>query len=235
VKLVLASRDLDLGAILRERDIALTDWPGNVPVPAGASSLILDFVGRGVVAKIYANEPILESRLAPKGAGGGFASAIPPGMRAVAVPVNQVVGVARFILPGMHVDLLISGTPSSGTGGPATQTRTLLENIEVLSSGQDFKKDVEGKPVAVEVVNLLLTPRQAEQLVRASFQNTISVVLRNPLDRSKNSRRRPALAPGTSRHALLCRGLPLQRHRRPEAEPEPPGPCVPLSQVKEAI
>ena len=100
MKLVLASRDLDLGTILREGDIVLTDWPGKVPVPAGASSNMQDLVGRGVITKIYTQEPILEGRLAPKGAGGGFASIIPPGMRAVAVPINEVVGVAGFVLPG---------------------------------------------------------------------------------------------------------------------------------------
>jgi pilus assembly protein CpaB len=119
----------------------------------------------------------LETRLAPKGAGGGFAATIPQGMRAVAVAVNEVVGVAGFAVAGMHVDVLISRRP-------ATQTRTLLQDIEVLSAGQDFKKDAEGKPVAVQVVNLLVTPSQAEHLVQVSLQSTISLALRNPLDRA---------------------------------------------------
>jgi pilus assembly protein CpaB len=203
VKLVLASRDLELGTVLREGDLVLTDWPGEMPT--GASSHPEDFVGRGVLNKIYAKEPILEARLAPKGAGGGFAATIPQGMRAVAVPVNQVVGVAGFVVPGIHVDVLSSGTPPGAQG---TVTRTILQNIEVLSAGQDFKKDAEGKPVAV-VVNLLVTPEQAQQLVRSSQQGTISLVLRNPLDRGvmktpgaaleqlwrRQARRRTALAP----------------------------------------
>jgi pilus assembly protein CpaB len=181
VKLVLASRDLELGTIIRDGDLMLKDWPGEAPTTA--YSHIQDVVGRAVITKIYAKEPILESRLAPKGAGGGFAATIPQGMRAVAVPVNEVVGDAGFIVTGMHVDVIISGTPPSGTGGLGTQTRTLLQNIEVLSAGQDFKKDAEGKPVAVQVVNLLVTPEQAEQLSLASHQTTIQLVLRNPLDR----------------------------------------------------
>jgi pilus assembly protein CpaB len=108
---------------------------------------------------------------------------IPPGMRAVGVPVNEVVGDAGFVVPSMHVDVLISGTPPSGTGGLGTQTKNLLQNIEVLSAGQDFKKDPEGKPVAVQVVNLLVTPRQAEQLSLASHQTSIQLAPRNPLDR----------------------------------------------------
>ncbi len=180
-KLALASRDLEVGTLLREEDIALADWTG--PVPAGALMRTQDVVGRGVTTKIVAKEPILESRLAPKGAGGGFAAIIPKGMRAVAVPVNEVVGVAGFVVPGMHVDVLISGAPPTNSPNLGTLTRTLLQNIEVLSAGQDFKKDAEGKPIAVQVVNLLVTPDQAEQLSLASHQTTIQLVLRNPLDR----------------------------------------------------
>ena len=87
---------------MKEEDVKLADWPG--AVPTGAAMKIQDLVGRGVITAIFAKEPIIESRLAPKGAGGGLASMIPPGMRAVAVPVNEVVGVAGFVVPGMHVD-----------------------------------------------------------------------------------------------------------------------------------
>ncbi|PWU09393.1 MAG: Flp pilus assembly protein CpaB [Terriglobia bacterium] len=200
VKLALAARDLELGAVLREEDVTLTDWPG--PMPAGSLLRVQDAVGRGVVAKMVAKEPILESRLAPKGAGGGFAATIPKGMRAVAVPVNEVVGVAGFVVPGMHVDILISGAPPVGTGNLGTLTKTLLQNIEVLSAGQDYKKDAEGKPVAVQVVNLLVTPEQAEQLSLASHQTTIQLVLRNPLDRDT------AKTPGAAMAGLFTGARP---------------------------
>jgi pilus assembly protein CpaB len=180
-KLVLAAKDLEVGSIVREGDVVLKDWAGEAP--PSAAQLLPDVLGRGVITKIYAKEAILENRLAPKGAGGGFAATIPQGMRAVAVPVNEVVGVAGFAVAGMHVDVIISGTPPNGTGGLGTQSKTLLQNIEVLSAGQDFKKDAEGKPVAVQVVNLLVTPEQAEELSLASHQTTIQLVLRNPLDR----------------------------------------------------
>jgi pilus assembly protein CpaB len=196
VKLVLAAHDLELGTLLRAEDISLTDWPG--VVPPGSQLKVDDVVGRGVISKIFAKEPILDSRLAPKGAGGGFAATIPKGMRAVAVPVNEVVGVAGFVVPGMHVDVLISGAPpNSSASNAGTLTRTLLQNIEVLSAGQDFKKDAEGKPVAVQVVNLLVTPEQAEQLSLASHQTTIQLVLRNPLDRDVTQ------TPGTAMAALF--------------------------------
>jgi pilus assembly protein CpaB len=190
VKLALAGRDLEMGTVLREEDITLEDWPGTVP--PGAATRIQDLVGRGVITKIFAKEHILETRLAPKGAGGGFAAIIPKGMRAVAVPVNEVVGVAGFVIPGMHVDVLISGAPPENPPALGTLTKTLLQNIEVLSAGQDFKKDAEGKPVMVQVVNLLVTPEQAEKLSLASHQTTIQLVLRNPLDRDT------AQTPGTA-------------------------------------
>jgi len=107
---------------------------------------------------------------------------IPPGMRAVAVRVNEVVGVGGFVVPGMRVDVLISGNPPNTDGRMGSQTKTLVQNIEVLSAGQDYRKDSEGKPVVVPVVNLLVTPQQAEQLSLAASQTSIQLVLRNPLD-----------------------------------------------------
>ncbi|HLH15850.1 MAG TPA: Flp pilus assembly protein CpaB [Bryobacteraceae bacterium] len=180
VQIVLATRDIEVGTVLKEEDVKLADWPG--AVPAGAAAKTQDIVGRGVIAPIFAKEPVIESRLAPKGAGGGLAAMIPPGMRAVAIRVNEVVGVAGFVTPGMRVDVLISGNKPGGDNGIGTMTRTLLQNLEVLSAGTDFKKDAEGKPIQVQVVNLLVTPEQAEQLSLANNQTTIQLVLRNPLD-----------------------------------------------------
>src|SRR5690349_16579408 len=85
-QIILATHDIEVGTLLKEADVKLTDWPGAPPL--GSSSTMKDVVGRGVMTAIYAKEPIIESRLAPKGAGGGFAAMIPPGMRAVAVHVN---------------------------------------------------------------------------------------------------------------------------------------------------
>ena len=213
VRLALATKDLEVGAILRDADVKIEDWPG--AVPAGATARPQDLVGRGVTTTIYAREPIIESRLAPKGAGGGLAAMIPQGMRAVAVRVNEVVGVAGFVVPGMHVDVLISGNSPGGNLG--TLTKTMLQNIEVLSAGQDFKKDAEGKPVMVQVVNLLVTPEQAEQLSLASNQTTIQLILRNPLDRQMTQ------TPGAAMSNLFSGGkfkMP-QAAENTEARPRP--------------
>ena len=219
VRIAVAAHDLELGTVLKEEDIKMQDWPSEVPV--GSSSRTQDLVGRGVIAKIFAQEPIMEVRLAPKGAGGGFAVIIPKGMRAVAVAVNEVIGVAGFVVPGMHVDVLISGAPPNSPPSLGTLTRTLLQNIEVLSSGQDFKKDPEGKPISVQVVNLLVTPEQAEQLSLATHQTTIQLVLRNPLDRDV------ATTPGTAMASLFTgTKIKLKDMEGLDTEPRPARPVV---------
>ncbi|HYM12361.1 MAG TPA: Flp pilus assembly protein CpaB [Bryobacterales bacterium] len=179
-QVIVAARNLELGTLIKESDLRMSDWSG--PIPHGSLLRKEDVVGRGVMAAIYESEPVLESRLAPKGAGAGLAATIPAGMRAVAVRVNEVVGVAGFVVPGMRVDILIEGMPPGQSPATGTVSKTLLQNIEVLSAGQNFQKDAEGKPVQVQVVNLLVTPDQAEILSLASNETRIQLVLRNPLD-----------------------------------------------------
>jgi pilus assembly protein CpaB len=179
-RVLIASRDLQVGTMLRQEDISVERWAGK-PV-AGTVVDKKAALGRGVVSVIYRGEPILEKRLAQPGAGAGLAAIIPAGMRACAVKVNEVVGVAGFVLPGMRVDVLVSGTPPGARPEMGPKVRTLLQNIEVLSAGANLQKDGEGKPVQVQVVNLLVTPEQAEVLSLASNETRIQLVLRNPLD-----------------------------------------------------
>jgi len=178
-KVLVAARDLELGALIQDKDVRLQDF---LTPPPGAIAKKEDIVGRGVASPIHEDTPFFEPSLAAKGAGAGFAATIPKGMRAFAVHVNEVVGVAGFAIAGMRVDLLVSGVPPGGsTEATGTVTRTLLQNVEVLSAGQNFQKDAEGKPVLVQVVNLLVTPEQAEILNLATEQR-IQLVLRNPSD-----------------------------------------------------
>lgn len=179
-EVIMAGRNLEPGTLVKEQDLKTGPWSG--VLPEGAVTKKEDVIGRGVVTAIVGNEPILQSRLAARGAGAGLASMIPPGMRAVALRVNEVVGVAGFVVPGMRVDVLISGNPPNGDGRLGNLTKTLLQNIEVLSAGQDIRKDAEGKPVSVPVVNLLVSPEQAEKVSLAANQTVIQLVLRNPLD-----------------------------------------------------
>jgi pilus assembly protein CpaB len=180
-RVVVAATDIKLGSVLREVDLGTAEMAG--PAPKGAIVNPQAAVGRGVISNLYQGEPIMESRLAAAGSGGGLAATISPGMRACAVKVDDVVGVAGFVTAGMRVDVLISGNPPGTTNtsqGP--KVKTLLQNIQVLSAGTDIQKDGEGKPKQVQVVNLLVTPEQAEDLSLASNETHIQLVLRNPLD-----------------------------------------------------
>jgi len=178
---IAAGADIKLGSVLRDADLTTVEMGGTLP--KGVIVKREDAIGRGVISDLHQGEPILDSRLAAVGSGGGLAATIPPGMRACAVKVDDVVGVAGFATPGMRVDVLISGNPPGAANtdqGP--KVATLLQNIEVLSAGTDIQKDAEGKPKPVQVVNLLVTPEQAESLSLASNQTRIQLVLRNPLD-----------------------------------------------------
>jgi pilus assembly protein CpaB len=178
IKVLVASRDLEPGALIQERDVRIQDY---LAPPPGAILKKEDVVNRGVTAPIHEDEPFYDTSLAAKGAGAGFAATIPQGMRAFAVHVNEVVGVAGFAVAGMRVDVLVSGVPPGSQDVVGSITRTLLQNIQVLSAGQNYQKDAEGKPVLVQVVNLLVSPDQAEMLTLAT-QQTIQLVLRNPGD-----------------------------------------------------
>jgi pilus assembly protein CpaB len=232
-KIVVAARNIEIGAVVGPADVVTSDWAGDPPM--GSFTGFDDVLNRGVVSNIYAGEAVLDTRLAPKGAGGGLAATIPPGMRAVAIRVNEVVGVSGFVLPGMHVDILIAGNPpGQGNSTAGTLTRTLLQNIEVLSAGSNIQRDNEGKPISVPVVNLLVTPEQAETLSLASTETRIQLVLRNPLDKEI------AKPPGTAVANLFTGGsgvpelrpvsssapAPRPRKMAPKEPPPPPPPPV---------
>jgi len=210
--ILVAARNLPIGTMIKEDDLKTAQWTGPVPQEAVAKRDTL--LQRGVVSTIYAGEPIMETRLAPKGGGAGLAAMIPKGKRAVAVRVNEVVGVAGFVLPGMRVDVLVSGNPPNAPPTMGTETKTILENIEVLSAGQSIQKDAENKPVSVQVVNLLVTPEQAEALSLASNEARIQLVLRNPLDTDE------AKTPGTAMSYLFGRTY-FGAMEMPKTQPPP--------------
>lgn len=179
-RIVVANRNLEIGALLQDADVRMGEWTG--PLPNGTVVKKETILNRGVISALYEGEPIRENRLAPLGSGGGLAATIPQGMRACAVKVNEVVGVAGFVIPGMRVDVLITGNPPGSVANAGPKVKTLLQNIQVLSAGTNFQKDNEGKPLPTQVVNLLVTPEQAEVLSLASNETHIQLILRNPLD-----------------------------------------------------
>ncbi len=181
---IAAKTDIKLGNVLKDEDLTTIEIAGTPPVGTILYKDKSRAVGRGVISDLYKDEPIMENRLAAVGAGGGLAAAIPSGFRACAVRVDEVVGVSGFATPGMRVDVVMSGVPPDSTDSKqGIQARTILQNIQVLSAGTEYQqvKDTEGKAKQVQVVNLLVTPDQAEILELASSQ-VIRLVLRNPLD-----------------------------------------------------
>jgi len=179
---VVAAADLDIGAELRRDDIRIIDWPANA-VPAGAMGDPKDVIGRSIVLPVIQNEPILPLKIASKDAGSGLPPAIPPGLRAVSVRVNEVIGVAGYVLPGTRVDVLATVSP---TGQNTDMTsKVILTNVQVLAAGTKIERDTDkGKPLAVSVVTLLVAPEEAERLTLASTEGKIQLALRNPLDKT---------------------------------------------------
>ncbi len=194
---VVAATDLQLGAELTADDVRVIEWPASA-VPAEAISDPKEVVGRGVVMPIIQYEPILPLKLASKEAGAGLPPVIPPGLRAVSVRVNEVIGVAGYVVPGTRVDVLTTINP-----GQQTQTMTskvILTDVQVLAAGTKIDNTTDkDKPVPVSVVTLLVNPDEAERLTLAASEGKIQLALRNPLDRSAPATRgvRPAILLGS--------------------------------------
>jgi pilus assembly protein CpaB len=138
-------------------------------------------IGRVPVSRILAQEPVLDRRLAAPGAGVGLATKVPDGMRAMSVRVDDVNGVAGFVVPEARVDVLITGMPQHNPQS-GRMTRTILGNVRVLSAGEHLAPDSTGRPQRVPVVTLLLTPEQSEMVTLAQTQGRIQLVLRNGKD-----------------------------------------------------
>ena len=212
--IVVAARPMQLGARLDANSLRLIPWPSGEPVP-GMFTRIEDCLGRALITPVAENEPILEGKLASLQAGGGLPATIPEGMRAVSVAVNEVVGVAGFVIPGTMVDVLVTGSSEGSTTGSESMTQTILENVRVLAAGQQIQQDREGKPVVVPVITLLVTPDDAAKLTMASTGGKIQLALRNTID-SKLA----APAPVMSRVLFAGRAAPAPQ-RQPSIRPAP--------------
>jgi pilus assembly protein CpaB len=186
VEIVAASRPIAAGSPLTKDDLATIQWPVNLPLTGKIltdkeDDLVKD--QRVVLYPLDISEPILEHDLAISGSGMGLVTKIPTGMRAVSVRSNEVVGVAGFLYPGSHVDVLATFRPEGNNTQPLTQT--ILQDVEVITAGQKSQPDPQGKPETVNVVTLLLSPVDSEKLILATNQATIQFVLRNGADKDK--------------------------------------------------
>jgi pilus assembly protein CpaB len=179
---VVASNDLALGTELKADDLRVVNFPQG-QAPEGAFARPAELVGRGLIVPVVKNEVVLPAKLASKEAGSGLPPVIPEGMRAVSVRVNEVIGVAGYVLPGNRVDILATASPTENHAD--TTTKLILSNVQVVTAGTRMEQDQEkGKPMQVTVVTLLVFPDQAERLALASTEGKIQLALRNPLDQS---------------------------------------------------
>jgi len=176
------SRALQAGEVLKTEDVELVAWPGSDPVD-GAFTQPAQAIGREALFPLAKGQPLLDGDLSTAGSGTGLASRIPDGMRAVALRSDEVVGVAGFLVPGSHLDVLVTYHPDIS---PDPVTALVLQNAVVLATGHQLEPDPTGKTSDVTVVTLLLTPDQAERAVLASTQGAIHFVLRNGADSSRS-------------------------------------------------
>ncbi|MBV9889149.1 MAG: Flp pilus assembly protein CpaB [Acidobacteria bacterium] len=220
---VVAAKAMELGTRVDAGNLKLIAWPAGQSV-VGMFTSIDQAANRALITPVAANEMILDSKLAPKEAGAGLPAAIPEGMRAMSVAVNDVIGVAGFVTPGTVVDVLVTGKlVGANHGDEDTITRTILEDIRVLAAGQKIEQDREGKPQTVPVITLLVTPEDAARLAMASTQGKIQLALRNTIDTKR-------VEPASVLEANLFSGVSAKSAPAPkhvavkEAAPAPPSP-----------
>jgi pilus assembly protein CpaB len=225
---VVAATDLPLGTELASDDLRVIEWPASA-VPQQVFGDPNDVIGRGLIAPVFENEPILPVKLASIEEGAGLPPIIPPGLRAVSVRVNEVIGVAGYVVPGTRVDVVATVSPSPNQQD--TTAKVILTNVQVLAAGTKIESDEGNKPMAVNVVTLLVNPEESERLTLAANEGKIQLALRNPLDRES-----PATT-GAKAALLLGTQAPV---RRPAPRPAPaaapaPAPPPPPSPVVEII
>ena len=224
VPVVVAVVDLPRGASITPEAVKIKEFPRDF-VPAGALSKLEDAVNRGIFVPLTKDEPVLESKLAPKGAGRGLSALIPSGMRAYSVKVPDVAqGVAGFILPGNRVDVLlslgeISGTNETGGGS----TTTLLQNVEILAVDQKMDAPSNNKVDTKDLrsVTLLVNPQQANLLDLGQNKGMLHLALRNLEDNEAAQTKpatlidlRPPVPPPRPRSRRRC---PRPRSRLPRS------------------
>jgi pilus assembly protein CpaB len=219
---LVAASDLQIGAELKQEDLRAVQWPSNA-VPAGAFGKPEDLVGRGLIMPVMTNEPFLPSKLASKDAGAGLPPVIPEGQRALSVRVNDVVGVAGYVLPGTRVDVVATMNPSQNQQD--ITSKVILTNVQVVAAGTKIEQDEKNKPIQVAVVTLLVNPDEAEKLTLASTEGKIQLALRNPLDKTAPTtngiRPAPLMSGGAVRRVASANPAP----RQPQAVVAPPAPA----------
>ncbi len=226
--IVLAAKPLSVGTTVKPADIKLGKIPASA-FPKGAFAKPEEVIDRPLISNILMDEPVLEGRLAVRGSGVGLAPVIPVGMRAVTLRVNDVTGIAGFVLPGMRVDVLVTGHPPNSESS-VTATPLQLQNLLVLSAGTVMQPDARGQAMPAATVTLLATPQQAETLTLASADTRIQLVLRNGSDQAIEKTPGHDIAELYGERAVhkspevSAPARPRPRSAAPSAVPPPPPP-----------
>lgn len=208
-QVVVAAADIEMGSKLNPQMLTRVEWP-TASVPAGAFTDIKELQERVLKVAVLRGDPILDRKLAPAGMHGGLSAVIAEGKRAMTVRVNDVIGVAGFALPGNYVDVMVNARIDR-PGAPGNQvSMTVLEQVHVLAVAQEASRD-DLKPKVVNAVTLEVTPADAEKLDLARSVGSLSLVLRNQLDK------KTAGSPGITRAQLL--GLKEAVHAAPAPTP----------------
>ena len=238
VPVVVAARAIPVGTRLTTDDVKVVAWPARTQVP-GAFSNVPAVVDRGVIAPIGQNEPVTATRVAGPESGSGLPPIIPAGMRAISVRVNEVVGVAGFVLPGTRVDVLVAvDDDGDDSNRKEPMARTVVDNVQVLTAGTRYDQDEakDGKPQRSTVVTLAVLPADGERIALASNEGKLSLVLRNPRDVE------PADTKGIKLAALMQGTGPEPVHDAPKRRMIParqqaaaPAPAPPQIYKVEAI
>ncbi|MGO4606139.1 Flp pilus assembly protein CpaB [Variovorax sp. 2RAF20] len=184
-KVVVAAVDIELGSRVNAQMLSTVDWPAG-SIPSGSFSDIKALNDRVVKVGVLRGEAIMEGKLAPVGTQGGLSAVIASGKRAMTVRVNDVVGVAGFALPGNYVDVMVNAQQDKdkAKGEQNSQiSKTVLEKVLVLAVAQEANRD-DTKPKVVSAVTLELSLEDSEKLDLARSVGTLSLVLRNQMDKT---------------------------------------------------
>lgn len=195
---VVAAHDMTMGTMVTKDYVKLVPWPASSPVEKGFTT-IESVLNRGLITSVVANEPLTEYKLAPLESGAGLPPSIPEGMRAVSLKVNEVIGVAGFVVPGTHVDVVVTLRRDDDS-----ISRAVVSDVQVLTAGTryDQQKARDGQPIPTSVVTLLVSPADAERIALAANEGSIMLTLRNPMDRQRTD------TPGMRTAGLLGQPAP---------------------------
>jgi pilus assembly protein CpaB len=245
-KIVVAAMDLPIATTLRPEHLRLADWPATVQ-PPGVLRDLKELPGRVIISKVVQGEPILASKLASKDAGRGLAALIPEGMRAEAVRVDEVVGVAGFVHPDDRVDVIATLGARLGSTSDSI-AKVILQNVKVLAVGKELEVSdfSRSKALPVTVATLLVTPAESEKLALTANSAKLTLTLRSWTDDNSVD------TPGASSISLLTGSeavrrstppapqiadlTPTKKGRRARSEaPASPAPSVAATPQKDVI